>query len=86
MDADETENTLFLAASGRFTDIYDAGCSPVTTNPIAINFPPTCSPYNGGEVSGCPDMSYDPRIRLYNHEYSPQFSNHQQYYNDQFHS
>ncbi|KAL6910240.1 hypothetical protein GGI43DRAFT_419706 [Trichoderma evansii] len=81
MDTDETENSLFFPGCGFFTDIYDAGSSTVTTNPMAIGLPLTCPPYNEGECSGSPERIYEPRRRLYNHEYGHQFSN-QEYYND----
>ncbi|GFP54233.1 hypothetical protein TASIC1_0003061100 [Trichoderma asperellum] len=85
MDFDETENSLLLSGSGCFTDIYNAGSSPVTTNPMTTDCALTYLPYTGGEHSGSPETVYQPSRRLYNHEYAHQFPN-QGYYNDQPHS
>ncbi|PNP38973.1 hypothetical protein TGAMA5MH_09199 [Trichoderma gamsii] len=73
MDFDETGNSLYLAGDGWVTDIYDARSSPVTTNPMAVGFAPTCPPYNGGEYLGSPEQVYEPRRRLYSDEYTHQF-------------
>lgn len=82
MDANnETENSLFFPGCGFFTETYNVGSSPVTTNPMAAGLPLTCPPYNEGECSGSPERVYEPRRRLYNYEYGHQFSN-QEYYND----
>ncbi|KAL7921753.1 hypothetical protein ACQKWADRAFT_113311 [Trichoderma austrokoningii] len=80
MDFDDTGNSLYLAAGGYVTDIYDARTGPVTTNPMATGFAPSCPPYNGGQY-GSPEQAYGP---LYGHEYAHQFPN-PGHYNDQPH-
>ncbi|EHK49160.1 hypothetical protein TRIATDRAFT_315502 [Trichoderma atroviride IMI 206040] len=80
MDFDETGNSLYLAGSGWVTDIYDTRSGPMTTNPMAAGFAPTCPPYNGGEYLASPEQVYEPRRRLYSDEYDHQFPN-PEYYN-----
>jgi hypothetical protein len=75
MDFNEPGNSLYLAGNGWVTDIYDARSGPVTTNPMAAGFAPTCPPYNDGEYLGSPEQVYEPRRRLYGDEYTHQFPN-----------